>query len=36
MGFEEVRRCVLGLYWLQKPLDAMWRRFLQATEELVV
>jgi hypothetical protein len=24
LGFEEVWRCVLGLPWLQKPVDIMW------------
>jgi hypothetical protein len=24
MGFEKIRRCVLGLYWLQKPINIMW------------
>jgi phosphotransferase system glucose/maltose/N-acetylglucosamine-specific IIC component len=24
LGFEERRRCVLGLHWLQKPIDIVW------------
>jgi hypothetical protein len=24
LGFEQSVRCVLGLHWLQKPVDIMW------------
>jgi hypothetical protein len=36
LGFEEYRRCVLILHWLQKPVDSMWPSLLSGDCGVVV